>query len=93
MAASARSDYPHLMRANVLAVGILSWLGLALAGCFGYVQGDGGGVVVAEPDLYLFGGYPDGGPARDYGRRGAESRGPVGHPGGHAAGGRGGGRR
>jgi hypothetical protein len=63
---------------------ILSVLGLSLSGmglcltllgCFGYVQGDGGGVVVAEPDLYLFGGYADGGRGRDYGRRGAQSRG------------------
>jgi hypothetical protein len=60
-------------------------LGLALAmnGCFGYVQGDGGGgVVVAEPDVYLFGGYGDGGRAHDFGRRGGESRGSGGHGGG-----------
>jgi len=49
-------------------------LSLALMGCFGYVQGPGGGVVV-EPDLFLFGGYYDGGPARGYGWRGAQSRG------------------
>jgi hypothetical protein len=58
---------------------VLCWLGLALvlSGCFGYVhdRGDGGGaVVVAQPEVSLFGGYDDGGQARDYGRRGAESR-------------------
>lgn len=48
---------------------------LALPGCVGYVQGDGGGVVVAEPDFFWFGGYGDGGRARDYGNRGGFSRG------------------
>jgi hypothetical protein len=48
---------------------------LALAGCVGYVEGDGGTVISAQPDVYLFGGYYDGGYSRDYGRRGAESRG------------------
>jgi hypothetical protein len=49
--------------------------------------------------MYLFGGYGDGGYARGYGRRGAESRGFAGHPGVRAAspapagGGRGGGKR
>ena len=64
----------------ISAVGLsLSGLGvcLALAGCFGYVEGPGSDVVL-EPDLILFGGYYQGGePARDYGRRGAESRGVV----------------
>ena len=50
-------------------------LSLAMAGCVGYVQGDGSGVVVAEPDFFWFGGYGDGGFARGYGRRGWESRG------------------
>jgi hypothetical protein len=50
-------------------------IAFALSGCVGYVQGDGGGVVVNEPDEYLFGGYFGGGHDRDYGRRGAESRG------------------
>jgi hypothetical protein len=47
-----------------------------LTGCVGYVQGPGpDGVVVAEPDMYWFGGYGDGWGARGYGGRGAESRG------------------
>jgi hypothetical protein len=63
-------------KANGRALLIVSGfaLTLALAGCVGYVEGDGGGVVAAEPDVYLFGGYYDGGPYRDYGRRGADSR-------------------
>ena len=61
-------------------------LSLALNGCAGYVQGDGGVVVEAEPDLYPFGYYfYDGGHDRDYGRRGAESRGFADHSGGHDA--------
>jgi hypothetical protein len=65
--------------AAVQAVVIISGLGLflALAGCVGYVQGDGG-VEVVEPDMFMFGGYSDGAPARDYGRRGGESRGGAG---------------
>jgi hypothetical protein len=51
-------------------------LSFGLAGCAGYVEGDGGGAVMAEPDIYLYGGYYDSGPYRDrdYGRRGADSR-------------------
>lgn len=49
-------------------------LPLAMTACVGYVQGDGGGVVVAEPDFFWFGGY-DGGYSRGYGYRGAGSRG------------------
>lgn len=66
------------MLAAGFAAGIgMTWAALALplSGCFGYVQGDGRGVVVAEPDLFWFGGYGDGWGARGYGGRGAESRG------------------
>jgi|GEM_PF-1960831 len=86
-----------ILAAGCAAAIALSWaaLGLPLAGCFGYVQGDGGPVVVAEPDLFWFGGYGDGGGARDYAGRGAASRGDGGHGGGHGGGhaGGGGGRR
>jgi len=87
MAESAPSGYPTFMRVHFTTARIVSWLGLALVltGCIGYVQGDGGDDLVAQPDLTIFGGYVDGGPARGYGRRGAESRGPGGHPGGGRA--------
>jgi hypothetical protein len=86
-----------MKRTSLLPMRLLSGFGLALslAGCVGYVQGDGDGVVVGEPELTIFGGYGDGGPARGYGRRGAISRGhagpaPAARSGG---GGRGGGKR
>jgi len=50
----------------------------AFTGCVGYVAGGyyDGAVVVPEPDQYLFGGeYYHGRDARDYSRRGSESRG------------------
>jgi hypothetical protein len=50
-------------------------LSLVLTGCVGYVRGDGGGVMVAEPDFFWWGGYGDGWGARGYGYRGAGSRG------------------
>jgi hypothetical protein len=58
-----------------LPIGLALALSFVLTGCVGYVEGDGGDVVVAQPDMYLYGGYYDGGRSRDYGRRGVESRG------------------
>jgi hypothetical protein len=55
---------------------VIGWL-MVLMGCVGYVA-EGyydGGVVVPEPDVYLFGGeYYGGRDARDYSHRGFESR-------------------
>ena len=54
----------------------------ALIGCVGYVDGGyGGGVVVADPDVYVFGGgyYGGGRDVHDYSHRGAVSR-AVAHP-------------
>jgi len=56
-------------------------LGIALlailTGCVGYVDGGyGGAVVVAEPDVYVFGGgyYERGRDVHEYSHRGSESR-------------------
>lgn len=49
-------------------------LPLAMTACVGYVRGDGGAVIVAEPEVVWFGGY-DGYYSRGYGYRGAGSRG------------------
>jgi hypothetical protein len=57
-----------------------------LMGCVGYVDGGygGGGVVVADPDVYVFGGgyYGGGHDIHAYSHRGAESR-AVAHPPAH----------
>ena len=53
-----------------------------LTGCVGYVDGGyNGAVVVAEPDVYVFGGgyYEGGRDVHDYSHRGSESR-AVAHP-------------
>jgi hypothetical protein len=64
-------------------------LGIALVatlvGCVGYVDGGygGGGVVVAEPDVYVFGGgYERGRDVHAYSQRGVQSR-AVAHPAPH----------
>jgi hypothetical protein len=56
-----------------------------LMGCVGYVDGGyGGAVVVADPDVYVFGGgyYGGGHDIHAYSNRGAASR-AVAHPVGH----------
>ena len=68
-----------------LGIGLL----VAVTGCVGYVGPDGGGVVVAEPDVYVGGvwegGYVGHDRAHDWGHRGAVSRG-FAHAGGHGGG-------
>ena len=87
------------MNSTLLAVRLQVAVGMvllfALTGCVGYVDGGygGGAVVVAQPDVYLFGGGYYGGGHYDHGRdvhgysqRGADSRAAsVNHGGGHAA--------
>lgn len=71
-----------------IKMGLVLGLLVTLTGCVGVSGGayydDGGyyteGVVVQEPDVYLFGGgYDRGRDVRDYSHRGAESRGAA-HP-------------
>jgi len=82
-------------KANILADRIKIAFGItllvALTGCIGVVGGGyGGGVVVADPDVYVFGGgYDRGGDVHGYSNRGSESR-EVAHGGVHAGGGGGG---
>ena len=74
-------------RIRILLVGALL---ATVIGCVGYVDGGyGGGVVVADPDVYVFGGggyYGRGRDVHDYSHRGAASR-AVAHPAPHAGGG------
>jgi hypothetical protein len=88
----------RMNKANALVDRIKVGLGVALVvtltGCVGYVDGGyGGGVVVGEPDVFLFGGgYDRGRDVHNYSQRGSVSRAAA-HPsgGGHAGGGGGGG--
>jgi hypothetical protein len=82
------------MKINLISVGLGSMLLIALTGCFGgYVDGGGGAVVVAGPEVGFFGGpYERGRDVHAYSNRGAVSRG-VAHGGGEEARGGGGGRK
>ena len=80
---------------DLIKIGLGIALLAALTGCVGYVDGGyvgggyGGAVVVAEPDVYLFGGgYDRGRDVHGYSDRGSASRAAA-HPsgGGHAGGG------
>jgi hypothetical protein len=57
-------------------IGLGAALMATMAGCVGYVDGGyGGGVVVEEPGITVFGGgFDRGGDARAYSHRGGESR-------------------
>jgi hypothetical protein len=79
-----------------IKIGLLIGLLASLTGCATYGGGPyyDGGVVVAEPDEYLFGGsYDNGRDVHNYSHRGSASRGAAHAGGGGHAGGRGGGRR
>jgi len=90
--------FGDLITANGLVDRIKIGLGIALlaalTGCVGYVDGGyvaggyGGAVVVAEPDVYVFGGsYERGRDVHEYSHRGVESR-AVAHPDGRGQGSR-----
>ncbi|HUD48283.1 MAG TPA: hypothetical protein VMR33_15735 [Candidatus Baltobacteraceae bacterium] len=71
------------MKIDLTRVGLGVLLLASLTGCFGYVDGGGGGtVVVGGPDVGFFGGpYDRGRDVHAYSSRGAVSRG-VAHGGG-----------
>jgi hypothetical protein len=77
---------------DLIKIGLGIALLAALTGCVGYVDGGyGGAVVVAEPDVYFFGGgYERGRDVRGYSDRGSASRAAAHPSGGHAGGGGGG---
>lgn len=75
---------------NQVKIGLLIGLLVSLTGCATYGGGPyyDGGVVVAEPDEYLFGGsYDNGRDVQNYSQRGSASRGAAHAGGGHAGGG------
>lgn len=74
---NARMEFIYGRKGRALQILCGLGISLFLTGCVGYVQGPGpgGAVIVEEPDLFWFGGYGDGGHARDFGHRGYESRG------------------
>jgi hypothetical protein len=70
-----------------IKIGLVIGLLTVLTGCAGYWGGGyyGDTVVVAEPDMYLFGGgYDRGHDVHNYSHRGSESRGAA-HSGGSRA--------
>jgi hypothetical protein len=79
-----------------IKIGLVIGLLTGLSGCATYGGGSyyNGGVVMAEPDEYLFGGsYDNGRDVHNYSQRGSASRGAAHAGGGGHVGGGGGGRR
>ena len=76
------------MKINLTNIGLGVLLLASLTGCVGYVDGGGGAVVVAGPEVGFWGGgpYERGRDVHAYSNRGAISRG-VAHGGGARGGG------